>query len=86
MPTLGVWAQLPSGGWRGEIPKGVISEVFSPLWGSSFNAEPFSVLKSEVLGRKLIDLFSKSITEAITTNATEMFCKYNVRLTTLPIT
>lgn len=86
VPALGVWAQLPSGGWRGEIPKGVISEVFSPLWGSSFNAEPFSVLKSEVLGRKLIDLFSKSITEAITTNATEMFCKYNVRLTTLPIT
>lgn len=48
--------------------------------------EPFSVLKSEVFRRKLIDLFSKSVTEAITTNAIETLCKYNVRLTTLPIT
>jgi len=59
---------------------------FFHFGGSSCNAEPFSVLKSEVLGRKLIDLFSKSVAEAITTNAIETLRKYNVRLTTLPIT
>lgn len=64
---------------------GVTLEFF-PLRGSSFNAEPFSVLKSEVLGRKLIDLFSKFVTETITINAVEMLCKYNVNLTTLPVT
>lgn len=57
-----------------------------PLWGSSFNAKLFSVLRSEVLGRKLIDLFSKFVTETITTNAVEMLCKYSVHLTTLPVT
>lgn len=64
---------------------GVTLEFF-PLWGSSFSAKPFSVLRSEVLGRKLIDLFSKFVTETIATNAVEMLCKYSVRLTTLPVT
>lgn len=46
---------------------------------------PFLCLKSEVLRRKLIDLFSKFATETITTSTVEMLCKYNVHLTTLPV-
>lgn len=60
--------------------KMVSSQRFFPLWGSSFKAEPFSVLNSEVFRRKLIDLFSKSVAEAITTNAVATLRKYNVRL------
>lgn len=44
------------------------------------------MLKSEVFRRKLIDLFIKSVAEAITTNAIETLRKYNVCLTTLPVT
>lgn len=81
------WGMCPTPwGMESRNGKTVSSQKIFPLWGSSFNAEPFSVLKSEFFGRKLIDLFSKSVSEAITTNAIETLCKYNVHLTTLPIT
>lgn len=85
MPSPGVCAQLLNGEWRAEMAKWCHLRIF-PLRGSSFNAKLFSVLRSEVLGRKLIDLFSKFVTETITTNAVEMLCKYSVHLTTLPVT
>lgn len=71
----------------GSVPKEMAK--WCHLKGFSTRGEQFqcfSALKSEVFGRKLIDLFSKSAAEAIITNAVETLHKYNVHLTTLPIT
>lgn len=83
------WGRCPTPEWGMESrnSKMVSSQRYFHFGGAvSMQSEPFSVLKSEVFRRKLIDLFSKSVTEAITTNAIETLRKYNVHLTTLPIT